>query len=186
LKSPLSFRDSGSTIHNPSHHKQQVREAVHVHEEDRIDGVAPQANDPTFGATADGSREVQRRTRRRSAREDESAQRRKGCFEPIDRQLEALNRVAANRDFFDARSDTSGGIRKARAKGEEILLQRFDQRPDLVIDATGTGDTETGVQFIDLAVRIDARVGLRDTRVVEERRLAGVPGLRIDLQCVKL
>jgi len=173
-------------IHNPSHHEQQVRESVHVNEEDWIDGSAPETDDTTFGAAADGSREVQRRTRRRSAWKDEPAQRWQRCFEPIDRQLEPLDRVAADHDFFDARGDARGGIRQARPKGEEILLQRVDQRPDFFIHAGGTGDPQTRVQFVDLAVRIHPRVGLRDAGIVEERRLAGVPRLRIDLQCVKL
>ena len=173
-------------IHNPSHHEQQVREAVHVNEKDRIDGAAPQTDDTTFGATANGSREVQRRTRRRSAWKDESAQRRQRRLETIDRQFEPFHRIGANHDFFDARSDARRGIGKPRAEGEQILLQRFDQRADFFIHAGGTGHSQTRVQFVDFAVRIDPCIGLRDAGVVEQRRFAGVACLRVDLQCVKL
>ena len=39
------------------------------------------------------------------------------------------------------------------------------------------------VDLVDFSVRIDARVGFGDARVVEERRIAGVAGLRVDLLC---
>ena len=127
-----------------------------------------------------------RSTRRRPAREDEPAQRRQRSFEPIDRQLEALDAIAADHDFFDARGNARGRIREAGADGKQVLLQPLDGRADFFIDAGGTGGAQTGVQFVDLAVGIHPCVGFRHAGVVEERRLARIPGLRVDLQRVKL
>ena len=51
----------------------------------------PSADDAALGAAADGPRQVQQRAGRRSAGQDEPAQRRQFGFEPIDRLLEALD-----------------------------------------------------------------------------------------------
>ena len=54
-------------------------------------------------------------------------------------------------------------------------------RRHVIVHAGRSRGAQTGVQLVDLAVRIDPRVGLRHARVVEERRLAGVAGLCVDL-----
>ena len=44
---------------------------------------------------------------------------------------------------------------------------------------------ERGVQLVDVAVGVDARIGLADPRAVEEGGVAGVAGSRVDLHVLR-
>src|SRR5688572_27926023 len=68
------------------------------------------------------------------------------------------------------------------AKGKQIALNllEHDGKP-----FRGTGcprEAEPGLQLVDVAVRVDARVGLRHAGAVEQRRFAQIAGPGIDLQ----
>ena len=60
-------------IDDPSHHEQEVREAVHVDDDDRVNGAVAQTDNATFGTAAHRPCEMKRRTGRASAGEDELA-----------------------------------------------------------------------------------------------------------------
>ena len=80
-----------------------------------------------------------------------------------------------------ARGQTLRRVGQLRADGEQIALNVHELRIEIGIDAAGAHQPEPGVQLVDLAVRVDARIGLADATVVEERGLAGVAGARVDL-----
>ena len=57
---------------------------------------------------------------------------------------------------------------------------------DVGVHASRARGAQAGVELVDLAVRVDPRIGLGDPRVVEQRRLAGIAGLCVDLHRVEL
>ena len=125
---------------------------------------------------------MQRGAGRRAAGEDEAPQRRQLGLEPIDQLLEPRDVVVAER------APSSRGRRACRAgsaswapsanRSRWMRSTQLRRAPDRV--ARRAREAEPGVQLVDLAVRVDARVVLRDARAVEERRLAGVAGARVD------
>ena len=74
--SPLEFRRTVPAIRDARHDEQQIGQAVQVDEDFRLDVLGPQADHAAFGAPADGPGHVQRRSGRRTAREDETTERR--------------------------------------------------------------------------------------------------------------
>jgi hypothetical protein len=60
-------------------------------------------------------------------------------------------------------------------------LYALEDGRDVNVDASSAGGAETGIQLVDLAVRIDSGIGLGHTRLVEQRRFPGVSGFRVDL-----
>jgi A/G-specific adenine glycosylase len=118
----------------------------------------------------------------RAACEDEPAQRRDRAFERIDPSFQTGHVRFVQQGLLHARGNVMAGIRHHGADGEQVLLQVLQQAVDLGIDTFGACESEPGVQFIDVAVRVHARVGLADASAIEEACLALVAGLRIDLQ----
>ncbi len=173
-------------IHGARHHEQQIGQSIEVDDQDRLDRAGPERDHAPLGATADGARQVQQRARRRSARQNEPAQRRQLCLETIDRLLEPLDVGVGDRRLRDALRDARRRIGEARPEREQILLHRLDERRHVGVHASRPRGAQAGVHLVHLAVRIDPRVGLGDPRVVEQRRLAGIAGLCVDLHRVEL
>ena len=64
------------------------------------------------------------------------------------------------------------------AEREQIVLNLSRAAPaDRASTPARAHGAEAGVELVDLAVGVDARIGLRHARAVEQRRLAGVAGL---------
>ena len=116
----------------------------------------------TRGAAADGARDVQRRTQRRTAGEDEAAERREFLLELVDQLLEPDHIVIGDHGFRHSRRQLVGRIGELGAECKEValnLLQGFVQRR---VEWGCADQPEPRVQLVDLAVRVDARVVFLD------------------------
>src|SRR5207237_10881538 len=106
--SPFNFCDTRSLIGGAREHKQQIGEAIHVAQEYGVDRRVESHHAP-LGAAADGAGEVQRRSRRAAACENEPPQRRQIGFDAIDQLFESQNVAVAERRFGDASGALSRG-----------------------------------------------------------------------------
>src|SRR5689334_10955334 len=95
------------------------------------------------------------------AREDEGLERRELGFHRIDPAFELLDPRR-----FDTGEARRAGRGEVRADLEQVALHREKLRVRL----DGEDDAEAGVQLVDRAVGVDARIVLRNTRTAEERR----------------
>ena len=73
------------------------------------------------------------------------------------------------------------GRGEQRADGEQVALHRHEHFVDARHQLDGARHPEDGVQLVDVAVRLDARMVLGDAPAAEEARVAGVAGLGVDL-----
>ena len=73
------------------------------------------------------------------------------------------------------------GRGEQRADGEQVALDGHEHLVDARHRLDGARDAEDGVELVDVAVGLDARIVLRDAAAAEEPRVAGVAGLRVDL-----
>ena len=142
---------------------------------------ATKAHDAPLRAAADRSAHVQQRTRQRPARQDEPAQRLELGLEAIDRLLQALDVGLLHRRLGDTTGDALRRVGQSRADGKKFLLNRLERSGQIGIEPGRSRGAERRVQFVDLAVHVDPGIRLRHARFVEERRLAGVAGLCVDL-----
>ena len=72
-------------------------------------------------------------------------------------------------------------IRELGANREEIALQPDELAVDLRVRRVRPRQTEMGVQLVDVAVRGHARIVLAHARASEQRRLARIAGLCVNL-----
>ena len=70
-------------------------------------------------------------------------------------------------------------------RSEQIALNRHEDFVDARHHLDRASNAERGVQLIDIAVRFDARIILRNAAAAEESRLSGITGLRVDLHVCK-
>ena len=153
----------------------------------RVDRVGAERHDATLGPAADRPRQVQQRAGRRPPGR---MNRRSGGSSCSRRSIVCSSRSTRLRvtaAFVTRAGDARRRVGQPGADGEQLLLNRLDDRllEIHVVERRPRG-AEAGVELVDLAVGVDARVGLRHARVVEERRLAAVAGLCVDLHRVKL
>ena len=80
-----------------------------------------------------------------------------------------------------ARAFASCGVASSAPTAEQLLLDAGEVRVDLGILDERPGGADRGVQLVDLAVGLHARVALPDPRTPEEAGLAAVARLRVDL-----
>ena len=168
-------------VRDARHHKEQIREAIQVDDDDGLDRAGSESDHTSLGAAADRASEMKLRARRRSSGEDEFTQRRKALFEPIDQQLQLCDLGLGDERLFDALRNPGRGIRKAGANREELGLNLFEHAGQIRIEPRGASGAEAGVQFIDLTIGVDPRIRLRDASFVEERRFARISRLRVNL-----
>ena len=88
--------------------------------------------------------------------------------------------ASGNGGLGHALGDARSRVRQPRADREQLLLDRFDLRGQIGIDARRADGPEIRVQLVHLAVGIHTVVGLRHTGVVEQRRLSRIAGLGVD------
>jgi hypothetical protein len=173
-------------VNRTRHHEQQIGEPVDIPDQDLVDR-RPQRHHAPLRTPADRPRHVQRGTGLDAAGEDKMRERGEIGLEPIDQLLEALDIAVMKHRLGDAGGDPFGGIGEPGANRKEIALD-LDERVADIGEPRAVGTTadrcereaEKGVQLVDLAVRVDAEVALRDTAAVKERCLTGVASARID------
>ena len=77
-------------------------------------------------------------------------------------------------------------VGEARPEREEIPLELLESLDDGVVAGRGACQAEGGVELVDVAVRVDAAVGLPHAGAVEQGRIAVVAGARVDLHDAQL
>src|SRR5262249_34952336 len=77
-------------------------------------------------------------------------------------------------------------IGELRGQRKQIALKLDDVGVEVRVDASRTHQAEPGVQLVDLAVRIHARVAFLDARAVEQRGLAGIARPRVEFHPAEL
>ena len=78
-------------VRRARHHEQQIGQPVEIHDDNRLDGLGAERDDPALGAAADGARLVQQRS---GGRPPGRMNRRSGGssrFERVDQLLEPLD-----------------------------------------------------------------------------------------------
>ena len=95
------------------------------------------------------------------------------CFEPRDV-------VVADHRLGDARGELVRRIGELGAEREQIALDRDDLGVEVRRRAaTRAHEPEPGVQLVDLAVRVDARIGFADARVPSNSEVSPVSPVRV-------
>ena len=136
------------------HHEQQIRQAIQIDDDDRLNGAGPEGDDAALGAAAYCAGEMKPCTLNGPAGENEPPKRRQllleginGLFEPSNVGIDHGASSPARRSAFRAASLAP------TAKSSFGSAQRHRQIGMLGRGARGA---ETRVQLVDLAVRIDA------------------------------
>jgi A/G-specific adenine glycosylase len=142
--------------------------------------LGAEADDRPFGAAADGASDVQRRAGAGPAREDKSTQHRHLRIEEVDPVFQALDIVAGHGRLRDAMRHLAAGICQTRTDSEQIPLNPLEHRRQPGIAADRTDETQPRVEFVDLAVCGDSRIGFRDTLSTKESGFTAVAGLGVD------
>ena len=150
-------------------HEQQIRQPIDVRDQVRLDAVRAERHDRSLRATAHGPREMQQRARAIAAGQNKAAQRRQLGLETIDPVFEALNVGIGHGRLAHPLRDFFGGIGKARAYREQILLQVLEEAGHIAGDlALRAHDSKTGIELVHVPIGGHARIGLRDAGSAEQ------------------
>jgi A/G-specific adenine glycosylase len=168
------------------HDEQQIRKAVDVPNEQRLDRRL-QSHHSALGAAADRPRQMQRGARFRSARKNEVRERRKLRLQPVDPLFEPRNVGIVQRRFDEPRRNGTGWIRELGAHRKQIALDPDQRRSDIRDGCRVPSRNERRVRgaearigLVHRAVCIDARIAFRDAHAPEKRCLASVTGSRVN------
>src|SRR5688500_5888120 len=174
-------------IGSPGESEGKIRQAIEVDNHDLRDLHLPlQADHSTLSAPAYGAGDMKCRGFLRSAGQDERLQ----CFQlaiaRIDRMLELRDPIVTDARFgevllhlFLIRSSEQS------ADAEQITLNRNEHFVYLRHRPGGTSEPDECVELIHIAVRLDARMILRNAAATEESGHAFVAGLRVNLHVLK-
>jgi hypothetical protein len=174
---------AGALVREPRQSEEQIGESVEIdHRELRqLDAVLKSYHVP-FGAPADGARDVQRSGLRRATGNDERAQWLELRLGVVDRLLELRDALVVDagplemlRHLLAVRSG------EQRTDGKQVALHGDEHLIDARHLLDGARHPDDGVQLVDVTIRLDARVVLRDAPTAEQPRVAGVSGSRVDL-----
>ena len=168
-----------SAVDNSGEHKQQVRKAVDVGKQLRHDGVGPERHHAPLEAATDGAGQMQRGSRWRATRHDETSERRGLSIQTIDPSLETLYVGSAQLDLGHAPSNAPAGIGEASTEGEEIPLQLCEDLGEAGVNTGRQHHPKMRIELVDFAARSDTRVCLGDAGTVEEAGLASIAGPRV-------
>ncbi len=103
---------------------------------------------------------------------------RKICVSSVDALFEITDIVVGNHRRRRACCATRGG--EPGADHEQSILDRGEHFPQLRIAALRTHQAELGIEFVDVAVGLDAKSVLRNALASDQRRFAFVSGASID------
>ena len=167
-------------IDRAGNNEQEIGEPVDVSHQHGIDGWL-QRHDPPFGAAADGAGDMQRGAGGRASGEDEAAERGKRGLDAIDQLFEPRDVCVGDHRLLDPRRELLARIGELRAEREQIALDRDDLGVDRRVAGRGRAhEPEPGIELVDFAVRVDARIVLARAGAVEERCLARIACSRVD------
>jgi hypothetical protein len=166
-------------IHDAGNDKQQVGETVDVTHQHPFDR-RPKRDDPSLCPPADGAGHMQRRSGGRPAWKDEPGERRQLGFEPIDECLQPSDVRVGDRGFGHPPGDSVVRVRQFCANGEQVPLDRGEQNVKIRIENGSPDEPQPGVELVDFAVRVHARIRLAHARAVKQRRFAAVARSSVD------
>ena len=127
---------------------------------------------------------MQRRGLRRAAGQDERLQRLELLFAVVDRLLELGDARVGEARLLELLAVLLGVRRGEQgADGEQVALDRREDLVDARHHLDGARRADHGVELVDVAVRLDARVVLLDAAAAEESGAPVVAGLGVDLVC---
>ena len=174
--------DARPMIDDARQHEEQIGQPIDVPNRARHRPAA-RAPHPAFGAAADGPRDVQRRAGRRAAGENEL-------------RAAAAARLRADRSAASSRVDVgvaerplsstrgailSRRIGELRAEGEQIALDLHERVVEVRIEPRDARAKPSQAFSSSTSPYASTRGScLADARAVEERRLAGIAGARVD------
>ena len=98
----------------------------------------------------------------------------------VDPTFQTRDVRVAERRLFDTRRDPMTRVGEHRTEREKIPLNVLDHRCECRVGTVRAHEAENRRDFIDVAVRLDARIGLRHARPVKQSRLTAVTGARVD------
>jgi hypothetical protein len=112
-----------------------------------------------------------------AAGQDEAPKRLQILVHPVDLALEPFDLAGldAQRALDSVRSGEVG------AEIEQFVLDSAEHRLGLFAPDGEQSDADRAVRLVDVADRGEARVGLGDSRAVDEARLPGIAGAGVDL-----
>ena len=105
----------------------------------------------------------------------------KPFIELIDLLLESLHMAISDHGLRNPIGNPGGWIGEPSAHGKQVTLNRLQTSGYIGINDERAYNAEAGVQLVDLSVRLDARIGLRNADLPKERRLSRIAGLGVDL-----
>ena len=160
------------------HHEQEVGEPIQIDDDDRLHRSLSQPDDAALGTPADRSGQVQPGAADAAPGQDEPPQRWSSASNPsihCSRRSTSASWMTAFSTRLAMRAE--GSARRAPTAKAGVALSRagISRRR-----TSGAGRAETGIELVHVAVSLDARVGLRHTRLVEERRLSRIARFRVD------
>jgi len=177
---PLDVRHAGPVVGGASHGEEQVREPIDVCHEQSRDFITSERDDRALGTPTHRTRHVQLRAGSSAPGEDELPKGRKLGFKRVDPLLQPRHGPIVEHRLFDACRDSMTRIGEERSEREEITLKAIEHLDEIAIGDVRSNQTEPRRQFIDVAVGVDARIRLGDARAIEQTRLAGIAGSRVD------
>ena len=116
----------------------------------------------------------------RAGRQDEAAQRLQILVHPVDLALEPVDLLGDDAQHHLGRREILAGGGEIGAEIEQFVLDPAEHRRRFSLDME-QGDADRAVRLVDVADRGQARIGLRDSRAVDEAGLAGIAGAGVDL-----
>ena len=114
-------------------------------------------------------------------RQDEPPQGRQLGLGLVNPGFQARRVLGAEHRLGHAGGNLRRRVGQLRAQSEQVALQAIEPGVQRRVHAGGPRLPQHGVELVDVAVRVHARIGLADARAVKQRRLAGVAGSRVDL-----
>jgi len=140
-----------------------------------------QADDAALGATHHGARHVEGRCRRRTAGDDECIWQRDPALEVVDFGLQAVGGFRHHHQEMLLQLVVLGRVRRQLgADGEELALYPQDDGVPAAVFDQCPRHTEGRDRFIDRAIGLGPRVGLRYPAAIKQAGLSPIPSLGDD------
>ena len=157
--------------------EEQVGQPIEIDDDERRNlRLASELDDAALGAAADGARDVQRGGLWRAAGNDERSERLELGVAVVDRALELGDARVVDARLLEMLAHLLAiGRGEQRADGEQVALDRDEHLVDARHRLGGANEAEHGVQLIDVAVGLDARMALGNAAAAEQARVAGSP-----------
>ena len=142
-----------------------------------------QRDHATFGTAADSARDMQRRGLGGATGHDEAPERFELGIAGIDRTFQLLDPFLVDPGLQELLGHLLAvGRGENGAKREEVTLHRHQHLVNAGHQFHGARHADDGVQFIDVAIRLDARIVLLHAPTAEQPGVALITRSGVDLE----